>query len=462
MPVDTKVVIVGGGIAGIKAAIELQKKGIRYTILEAKDRLGGRLHTVEGKNGKYDMGASWFHETLKNPLFDEEVGLSKELNFYFNDAPVKYIDRDGEIDPMLGIDPIMEEIYKFSELESYRDLDEDDSLYNVVLKYLREKKNILSDEQILKASQRAREVELWHGTETKCTSNKYAAVDNCGRNAMALHYDKVLKRHTDELDLANVKLQAVVKSICRVDKGRRVVVTTTAGDEFEADYAIVSVPQSILHLEEGSKGHIEFNPPLPLAITDSLKKMHYGALGKVVLEFDEVFWPTDCERFSVLASPPSGFLQAIKTGSEIPDYAHADKPKTWEHPVLFVNMATTQKIPSLVVLTQSPLTDYLESNPQYAWEYLRPMVLKLANAEQVPEPINVLVSPWTQDPYQRGSYTACHPGDDPLQSIIAFETGFGNVRFAGEHTILDGTGCVMGAWCSGTREATYIINHVAN
>ena len=72
-------------------------------------------------------------------------------------------------------------------------------------------------------------------------------------------------------------------------------------------------------------------------------------------------------------------------------------------------------------------------------------------------PVNTIVSQWTVDPFSRGSYAACKPGDDPTDLVIHLERGLDKVRFAGEHTILDGAGAVHGAWMSGRREAEHIL-----
>ncbi|SED82342.1 Monoamine oxidase [Rhodococcus jostii] len=62
MQYDTDVIIVGGGFAGITAARELVQRGIRTTIVEARDRLGGRTWTRETSLGReLDMGGTWVH-----------------------------------------------------------------------------------------------------------------------------------------------------------------------------------------------------------------------------------------------------------------------------------------------------------------------------------------------------------------------------------------------------------------
>lgn len=54
----TRVLIVGGGIAGLTAAWRLEQAGIEYRLIEARQRLGGRIQSVEG-HGALDLGPSW-------------------------------------------------------------------------------------------------------------------------------------------------------------------------------------------------------------------------------------------------------------------------------------------------------------------------------------------------------------------------------------------------------------------
>jgi phytoene desaturase len=55
-----KVVVIGGGFAGLSAACSLAKKGYRVTILDRHDQIGGRARVFEEKGFKFDMGPSWY------------------------------------------------------------------------------------------------------------------------------------------------------------------------------------------------------------------------------------------------------------------------------------------------------------------------------------------------------------------------------------------------------------------
>jgi len=74
----TRFLIIGGGIAGLSAASHLTKNGISdYKLLEARNRLGGRIATMQIGGSKVELGANWIHGILGNPLY--ELAVSNNL-----------------------------------------------------------------------------------------------------------------------------------------------------------------------------------------------------------------------------------------------------------------------------------------------------------------------------------------------------------------------------------------------
>ena len=66
------VIIVGGGVSGLTAAKCLKEAGIPILLLEGRDRLGGRAHTLDitGNDRSWvDMGAGWILDYKTNPVY---------------------------------------------------------------------------------------------------------------------------------------------------------------------------------------------------------------------------------------------------------------------------------------------------------------------------------------------------------------------------------------------------------
>src|SRR5258708_25493077 len=73
---DPQVVIIGAGVAGLTAARELSAAGARVLVLEARDRLGGRILTHHTAEGPVELGAEFIHRASNETMgIVEEAGL---------------------------------------------------------------------------------------------------------------------------------------------------------------------------------------------------------------------------------------------------------------------------------------------------------------------------------------------------------------------------------------------------
>lgn len=78
LPSDVDVVVVGAGAAGIAAGRRLSTAGVRFVVLEARERIGGRAHTVtDAAPFPIDLGCGWLHSADRNPFVPlaEDLGL---------------------------------------------------------------------------------------------------------------------------------------------------------------------------------------------------------------------------------------------------------------------------------------------------------------------------------------------------------------------------------------------------
>ena len=69
LPSEVDVAVIGAGAAGIGAARRLRQEGtVSVVVLEARDRVGGRVHTIAPAGFALDRGAEWLHSADRNPL----------------------------------------------------------------------------------------------------------------------------------------------------------------------------------------------------------------------------------------------------------------------------------------------------------------------------------------------------------------------------------------------------------
>lgn len=75
---EVDIAIVGAGAAGLAAAEAVAASGLSGILLEARDRLGGRAHTISTSLGPIDLGCEWLHSADVNPLVErvEALGLT--------------------------------------------------------------------------------------------------------------------------------------------------------------------------------------------------------------------------------------------------------------------------------------------------------------------------------------------------------------------------------------------------
>jgi len=83
-----RVIIVGAGWAGLTAANALRNAGIDHVVLEGRDRIGGRAHTIDLDGVAVDLGCSWIHDPIGNPLttFADQAGVARRDADHIADA----------------------------------------------------------------------------------------------------------------------------------------------------------------------------------------------------------------------------------------------------------------------------------------------------------------------------------------------------------------------------------------
>lgn len=472
VPLDADVIVIGAGISGLKAASDLHEKGVSTLVLEAHTQIGGRIYTERNTStgNHYDLGASWFHSTMENPVYDQFISK------WYDPSKVKYDDYNigfvmnnetGTFPAGCSINAIVDEMKYYA-----AHLEKDQTLHQTVIDYLRMKKDLITTDEVKYSTAVFKMAELMNGGTWDMITSKLAYGPGTGRDSFnTIGYDKVVDRIVENYPIdEKVILNTVVKSVEKIETGKAdeatVKVTTKDGKVYQSKFIILTSSLGVLKLsveDPSEEGAITFNPPLPRSITENFSKTHFTTLGKVIVEFEKAFWP-DNDKFLVLSIPydvdlnvASGKACSVKP---FDDYSNFAPAKAFDFPCLVANFNVVRGIPSLMFLLPSQPMKQVEaaSNPQeYGYELIKPIIAKLSGLKEseLPKPKLVLTTNWGSDPYVRGAITTCAPGDVLVNDALI--EGFGNIRFAGEGTAYQGHACAHGAYLSGEREASVII-----
>ena len=228
------IVIVGAGIAGLSAAHTLAAKGRTVQLLEARDRIGGRIHSDYSLGVSCDLGASWLHGANGNPLTEltNSLGMRKVVT---NTSWVAR-DRGKKLDE--------------AELPSWI---ESISLYDNA------------------AGAAAASVNSW----SYLFFNDYSG-DEC---VFPDGYIQLFDAFKGDYDL---KLNQVVEAIAYSEHNVQV---SSKSATAEYDAVVVTVPLGVL-----KAGTIQFTPALPANKQKAIQRLGMGTLDKIYLQFDDPFW----------------------------------------------------------------------------------------------------------------------------------------------------------------------------
>src|ERR1700712_2303744 len=93
--IEREVVVIGAGACGLTAATRLQEAGASVIVLEARDRVGGRLHTDASSGALLELGGQWVSpdQTALRATLDE---LGLETFERYREGASVYVGPDGE------------------------------------------------------------------------------------------------------------------------------------------------------------------------------------------------------------------------------------------------------------------------------------------------------------------------------------------------------------------------------
>jgi monoamine oxidase len=449
MSTDPDVIIVGAGAAGLTAATALANAGLSVTIVEARDRIGGRIFTLRDAkhNAPVELGAEFIH------------GLPPETLTLLNQRQVRIREMDGDnwcfIDGKLGtcdffsdVDGILKRMDDRKPDQSFLDFLEDCCpSANTSVRQRRSRELVLGYVSGFNAADPA--IVGVHWLVKGMRAEEEIEGDRAFR---AEHgYADLINIFQERLDAAGVSIlkNTVVEEI-RWGPGRAELTLRSREHTsvISAARALITVPVGVLQAQSGEKGAISFAPDLPAQKQNAIRNVIMGKAARVVLRFRERFWK----------NLPSGQSSKTMDGMSFL-FSHDDSFPTWW-------TTLPEKLPFLVGWAPFRSAEKLAGKDQsFVVEGSLATLHRLLGVS-VPELEGQLehayFHDWQTDPFSRGAYSYGKAGGDGMQEALATPVD-NTLFFAGEATDISGhNGTVHGAIASGNRAAGEIIALIAD
>ncbi len=411
---DKQVIVIGGGISGLAAARYLKDRGVDVKVLEAQDRVGGRIKTDRSLGIPFDMGASWIHGQKGNPI----RALANQANastYLTDDDNVVVYDIDGSTYP----DKL---------------LDAEEGLYDELLEMLDGDLNVSFEEAFYSQHPQYQNNRLW--TYMLSAYLEFDTGSDIGSLSSQDFYDdeafsgkdRIITNGFDRLtDFLAEGLEVLLNAkVTSIDSSKELVQLESSLGNFEADHVLITVPLGVLQ-----QNIISFQPQLPASLSQSISKLKMGCVNKFLCLWDAPFWDTNLQYIGYTAQQKGKFNHFMNVGK----FSKANGLMAF----CFGDYATATES-----MTDSDVIEEMMVH------------LRVIYGKEIPNPIQMLRTKWLSNEYAFGSYSFVASGSRS-SDIESFEDPVDNkLFFAGEHTSRDYRGAAHGAYLSGLREAEKI------
>ena len=406
-----EVAVIGAGAAGLAAAKELTAQGIRFVLLEASHRIGGRAHTEYPPDGApFDLGCHWMHSASINPfvpIADEYSVRYEKRDDYGPEA--RYF-RSGDWVSEPALETLAEES-ETAEVAIAKAWSEGvDSSVAEVTERDGEWTSVLDYYTALDTSVDPDEVSIGDVVSYEDTDENWPVVDG---------YGQLVERWGSGVP---VSLNTEVRAIHWGDSGVRL--ETTKGD-IRANRVIVTVSTGIL-----ASGALRFFPELPESKQSAIAALPLGNYNHVRFCIDSKLFPADW---------PERVLVEAKFDSPILIYL---RPYGFDCVTGIVAGRYADRLAGL--------------GPGEAAEGVKEALSSGVGFDIVRHIKGDRQSAWRGNPFVRGAYSSARPGHFHQRAVLG-ETVADRLFFAGEATSLNHFSTCHGAKMSGELAARKVL-----
>ncbi|MCU1270633.1 MAG: amine oxidase [Acidobacteriaceae bacterium] len=442
MPTD--VLIVGAGVAGLSAALELSRAGLHIEILEARDRIGGRIFTKQDPtlNHPVELGAEFIH------------GLPPEIWGPVQQHKLKVTEVEGDM--WCSIDDRLQKCDFFAQADKILEAMDND--------YDDANRGRSRDESFLDFLARRfpgkdhEEAKQWatgyvsgfNAADPGLVSVRWLVdsrrADEQIEGDRAFHiaggYQKLLDVFLKELKERRVPIHVntLVNAIKWNFGSVEIAATGSHATSFSASRALITLPLGVLQAQPQPVG---FEPHLPAEKKAALKKLAMGKVVRVTLCFRERFWQDLRGRCDSATPRNLSFL-----------FSRDNFFPTWwtqmPEPVpIITGWAPAKSAEGLAGMTKDAITDKaIQSLSQ---------LLHVDKSRVLAQVVASYSHDWDSDPFSRGAYSYVKVGGEGCQQVLGSPIA-NTLFFAGEATDTSGhNGTVHGAIASGKRAAQDIL-----
>lgn len=285
-----RIAVIGAGAAGAAAAQLLFDAGFDVTVLEASERVGGRIRTARSDDWSVpvELGAGQIDSATSPEIVAELERLDVETQALDPTRTIRTPDGVELEESTVGADIVAGALAAATALPGDVTLD---NALDLVPPADRPEDALVGEADWLQSYLR-NDVAIRFGADPDELSVRFGLADGT-RTTDTIVLDGFDRLVSDALDSVDVWTSNVVSEVAYGEEG--VSIRFATGESLQTDRVLIAVPLGVLKSRD-----IKFEPQLPLSHTIAMIGLEVGTVDKVWLRFDEVFWNTDAVHWTVV------------------------------------------------------------------------------------------------------------------------------------------------------------------